>query len=216
MLEGVTGISRFIYASLLAFMILLLAGCSQTPLRMYPPAPYEQYDLKASVDGINISVKPVINGAELKHYLGIDIFAEGILSIFVELDNTNDDTSFLVSESTFGLGKQVTETERGPASENAGTAVVVGSLFTPLIMFPPVALTGISMANNASRKNLNIERNGFPNGTLSPRESEQGFAYFKVPKDVSDDLVFTVHLKNLDTKKVVSSRFEFNLDMKAR
>lgn len=216
MLQRIEHNTWYIDTSLMASLILLLVGCSQTPLRIYPSIPYEQYDLKASVDGINISVKPVINGAELKHYLGTDIFSAGMLSIFIELENTNDDSSYLISDSTFTLGKHTMEPDKVRASESAGTAVVAGSLFTPLIMFPPVALAGISMANNASRKNLNIERNGFPNGTLSPREKEHGFAYFKVPNDLSDDLVFMVNLKNLDTKEVVTSHFEFKLDMKTR
>jgi hypothetical protein len=196
--------------------ILQLAACAQTPLRIYPSDPIDSYNLRSNADGIKIGVKPVINKAELRHYLGTDIFSAGMLSIFVVIENTNKEGSYLVSDTTFELGKMGVQEDRNSASAGAGTAVVVGSFFTPLIVFPPAMLTGITMANNASRKNLNIERNTFPNGTLSPGETEQGFAYFKVPEDLSGELVFTVKLKKQGESEIVKTQFTFKLDMEAR
>lgn len=199
-----------------ALLIVEIGGCAQTPIRQYPVQPVDSYSQTESRNGLTVAIKPVTDKQELLHYFGFDLRDSGVLSIYVVIENSNTKGSFIVSDGSFVLGEETSSEnmhspdDKNIASPTGGGAIAIGSFVTPLIVFPPVFIAGAHLANDASRKNLNVAINKFQTGTVSPGETEYGFAYFQVPKEINGNMVFMVTLDDLGSSDQID--FSFNID----
>lgn len=163
--------------------ILWLSGCAYE-FPDYPQRAASECLHSCSERGLTLGADPITDTSTTRKYFDRDFPGEGILPVYVVVENKTPETTFLVFPDQFTLAGAVRERGGiGKAGEDAGSAV--GWTGAALVSLP-VALIGMGIAVNSANAESNFQRKTLQRRTLSPGQSTCGFVYFRMPSGSRD------------------------------
>lgn len=197
-------------------LALPLYGCGTPPrVEPYHTQKFEQYKNVQIEDGVAVAVHPLDDPKEVEKYFGNDLLSEGVLPVFVHVENRHPTKSIVVSKS---------KTTLHPPSIPFDPAVVKTDSFGDGLFYVSLPLIlGIGLPMNAAatvrddyREDLryNFEVSELAQHTLSPGKTGTGFVYFGVAKGSLSSEVRTVIVEIYNLKD--GSVTHFNVPLRAR
>lgn len=199
---------------------------------------YESFQIK---DNLHVAMEPFQEKEIVKYYFGTDLTETGIIPILVVTENHNRTTSFLLpsaepelfttqnnllieNNKTGNSGAFDTKSAKTTSSQeidkyNKSREIAAMAITTPIILLPLVPILA-SVDLGPSYKAITVEQNiiskAFKKGTLSPGESESGFIYLKVPKELNQDAQLGITLKALNMHSKQLEDFNLTFTIKNR
>lgn len=169
--------------ALACFVGILTCACTTPRLPDYPAEPS---NLPVSVEtetGLHIGLRPISSPDELTHYFGIDLLENGVLPIFVRLENHSDNATYLVRPDHFSL--QARTQEIRPGTDYQARRLDSGDEITRagVVSFNiPMIVAGNMRVSRASEVQRNLEMKQLRSRTVSPGRATFGFLYFSISK----------------------------------
>jgi len=160
---------------------------------------------------VRVSVDAVLERDRLKQYFGTDPLSQGIVPVFIRVENVADSGSFLVEKENFTAGVNSTSDDPSLTGEvkhdsKTGAAITAGGL---LILSPAALLLGGAMVSRADAIRSNFVKKELRNQSLASGMSTEGFVYF-TSKDKNQPVrrvSLAVPVKNLQTEQAVVCDF---------
>lgn len=203
-------------------VVLLGAGCASTP-------PVQTQNLQnLEVDGLKLSVYPLTTRAEVKHVFKVNLLNRGVLPIQFKAENANPSTSFVIAKDKIVIMNETTratnssgEIAKDLASWSrqrqlgtaAGVAVGLPVVAAP-VFFLAVAMRPTEGAFVFKPAEENLSGKEFQTRTLGPRQSAEGFIYFRSskPTEPTNAYHLVAEIKNLTTSELVPFDLKLNLN----
>ncbi len=158
------------------FVLLALGGCANK-FENYPNRVWSDFPSRTLSGGVALGAEPLFIAGESQKYFDKDLPAEGILPVFILIQNQSQDRTFLVTPEQFAIreaaapiGKEDVEST-GPGNNLIKTG---GVLLSPAMM-----AIGLAVYWDAKNINSNFKRQLLQTQTIAPGESTSGFVYFK-------------------------------------
>ncbi len=168
---------------------LLQTGCTKMQIPDYPILPFEKYEYTIStLDGLNIAVHPIFDEEESSEYFATDLLSSNVLAMFVQIENNNPISSFIIYRDRISLSNNVSASSAQElldqiASLTPGHTVQslggASTLFLPPLAIFLLPIGGIMISNAAERRH-NFAVMELHTQTLSPGERTHGFVYFPI------------------------------------
>jgi len=180
-------------------------GCATLKLPEYPTRAPDEYPFVGTSDGLRVSLDPLVVSKTSEAYFGTDVLVQGILPVFVHVENSHPTKSFVVSRAHVqlrggpaavgGTSKENPAAEPGRGGE--AVAVVSAVLLSPI----GIAMAG-KMISDADVITHNLAVRELQTHTLSPGKAAKGFVYFRVRDGavVLKTLSFRVTVLDLQTQ----------------
>ena len=166
-------------------LALMVSGCSTPPrAEPYHVQAFEQYKNVQIQDGVAVTVYPMNDSQEVKKYFGNDVLSEGVLPVYVLVENRHATSSFVVSGDKVALQPPAISFDRAVIKKDSfGDGLFYASI--PLILGIGMPMFLSANGRDEARESLryNFEIGELARHTLSPRKRVGGFVYFGIPKD---------------------------------
>lgn len=193
----------------------IAAGCAAVDPKPYSRADTPERLLSKQIAGIGVSVDAIVEPARSQKYFGTDAFDEGIVAIYVRVENASGVGSILVEKERFKIliNGQPEGPSGPPQGERpgavAGEAVTIASAV--LGASPPLMIIGGSMISTADMIRHNFIAKELRNQSLAPGRSVEGFVYAQrsTKTESTKHLSVIVPIKNLETE--IDTIFEFSI-----
>lgn len=135
----------------------------------YPVRPAGEYANKVAKAGFIVAVEPVEDAAQQKTYFNSHLNSKGVLPVFVVIQNTSAEDTYLFDNFAVGLGDAPEVTGKGARK----TASQLGS----------GGLIDLTLITEVTQVRENLMKKQIRSKTLSPGSSAYGFVYVPVPTD---------------------------------
>lgn len=176
----------------------LLSGCATPP--PYPSVTAEACRVHNAQQGLEVGIKPLFDKQELDHYFGTDMVSRGILPVLVVAENHSTNASYLLAANNCSLSQSSGFAKKTdlPSGNALGWAFGGGLISTAIVADAQSKRTGMAI------KELHAQ-------TVSPGQSDQGFAYFRVPDTLrqGQQLVATVRVPCLGVNQILTFKLPF-------
>jgi hypothetical protein len=158
----------------LVLLTCATAGAA-SPFPIYPVRQATDYAVSAQAAPLIIAVEPVDDAKDQRFYFHAEIAPMGFVPVFVVIQNTSSEDSFLFDKMkvTYGDAAGVSTPKTGlKVGESLGlTAIPFVGMFSAL-----------SVVRSASEVQQHVLQQELKSTTLSPGASAHGFLYVPVPK----------------------------------
>ena len=193
----------------------LAAGCAAVDPKPYSRADTPEHLLSKQIAGISVSVDAIVEPARSRKYFGTDAFDEGIVAIYVRVENTGGVGSVLVEKERFKI--LINGQPGGPSGPQqgekpgAGAGEAVTMTSAALGLSPPLMIIGGSMISTADMIRHNVIAKELRNQSLAPGRAVEGFVYAQrgTKTESAKRLSVIVPIKHLDTD--IDTIFEFSI-----
>jgi len=155
----------------LAVLFVVQSGYASHHFPEYPVRPAGGYTNKVTNASLIVAVEPVEDPQQQKTYFNSHLSSEGILPVFMVIQNTSATDTYLFDSSAVGLGDAPDVTGKGARK----TASRLGS----------GGLVDLTLVTDASDVRENLMKKQVRSKTLSPGSSVHGFVYVPVPTDAA-------------------------------
>jgi hypothetical protein len=213
--------------------ILFIGGCGET-VREVAVRRVSEYRHVVHQSGLSASVDPFVDEERLVNHFGADLLADGLLPIFVVLENHGygDGVVVLKERIALELGSaaiaEASERYKYEADVNVSTTKSVGGAAvaasgaatvamlpimagTPVvsIAFLPVTIAVSMQAAKTERVARRVEDRAIQFRTVYPGQVQSGFIYFKlgVRENAAHLVALTLPVQNINTREVMPLRF---------
>lgn len=207
----------------------------------YPVKKCLEYDSKKTIDNVCMALLPIQGENEVDKYFGHSIYSANILPILIVTENNNKDSSFILptDEPKIYLFKLDEKIKEPPTENSSGTTVnidakksiyeygdiewkegkgeriargFIGGLatgFTAIILESFNVDPGEEIHTSA----YSVTRKSLRRETLSPFETESGFIFTKLPKEIDNNhrLFVNISAMNMNSGKKIKFDFIENL-----
>ena len=198
---------------------------------LFACAPSRQADIDSSLvsaatqriakEGLEVSVKPLLNDEQIIKYFGSNIKNDYILPVFVSAHNKTGNSVFLIdsdsaSVSNTGYNEKllnIQQAKKVTSEKDQGLSMAVAMV--PILW--PVYGDSISNPEKtvASKiKGQNLALKALRKQTLPPGKKLSGFVYYMLPDDQPDLTKVFVMLRTMNITKSSSIDFTFQLNLK--
>ncbi len=171
-------------------------------------------------EGLEVSVKPLLNGEQITKYFGSNIKNDYILPVFVSAHNKTDNSVFLIdSDSASVSNNDYTENLLNIQQAKKATSEKDQDLSLAVALVPilwPVYGDSISNPEEtvASKiKGQNLALKALRKQTLPPGNQISGFVYYMLPDDQPDLTKVFLMLRAMNITKSTSIDFTFQLNL---
>lgn len=183
-------------------LALLTSGCTTPPhVEPYRVQTFEQYKNVQIQDGVAVAVYPMNNSQEVEKHFGNDILSEGVLPVYVLVENRHATSSFVVSGDKVNLQPPAISFDRTVIKKDSfGNALFYVSIPLILGIGLPMFLNAYGRDDGREDLRYNFEISELARHTLSPGKRVGGFVYFGVPIDPSSahSRVLTLEIYSLN------------------
>jgi hypothetical protein len=155
----------------LAVLFVAQPGYASHHFADYPVRPAGEYVNKVTNAGLIVAVEPVEDPAQQKTYFNSHLSSDGILPVFIIIQNTSAADTYLFDSSAVGLGDAPDVTGKGSRK----TASRLGS----------GGLVDLTLITDATDVRENLMKKQVRSKTLPPGSSVHGFVYVPVPTDAA-------------------------------
>jgi hypothetical protein len=224
---------RVAFCLVLVCCALMLGGCGET-VREVAVRRVSEYRHVVHQSGLSASVDPFVDEERLVNHFGADLLADGLLPIFVVLENQGygDGVVVLKEKIALELGSaaiaEASERYKYEADVNASTTKSVGGAAaaasgaatvailpimagTPIvsIAFLPVTIAVSMQAEKTERVARRVEDRAIQFRTVYPGQVQSGFIYFKLGarENAAHLVALTLPVQNINTREVIPLRF---------
>jgi len=159
----------------LAVLLVVQPGYASHHFPDYPVRPAGEYANKVVKAGLIVGVEPVEDPEHQKTYFNSRLGSQGILPVFIVIQNTSATDAYLFDKSAVGLGEAAEVTGKGARE----TALPLGSGGLVDLALYVADLTRFREQDNL----MNLVKKEVRSKTLSPGSSMYGFVYVPVPID---------------------------------
>ena len=198
---------------------------------LFACAPSRQADIDSSLvsaatqriakEGLEVSVKPLLNDEQIIKYFGSNIKNDYILPVFVSAHNKTGNSVFLIdsdsaSVSNTGYNEKllnIQQAKKVTSEKDQGLSMAVAMV--PILW--PVYGDSISNPEKtvASKiKGQNLALKALRKQTLPPGKKLSGFVYYMLPDDQPDLTKVFLMLRTMNLTKSSSIDFTFQLNLK--
>jgi hypothetical protein len=202
---------------LLFMTFVTLTGCTGVSPKAYKSSDTASRLLSKTTNGVRVSVDAVMESSRLKQYFGTDPLHQGIVPVFIRVENVSSPSSILVEKESFSA--EVNSNHDSAASltgdikydSKTGTALVGGGL---LLLSPAALLLGGAMVTRADAIRSNFVKKELRNQSLASGMSTEGFVYF-TSKDKNKPIrrvSLAVPVKNLQTEQSLICDFAIDYE----
>ena len=153
----------------LAILFLAVSAWASHRFPDYPARSAGEYSNKVTTAGLIVAVEPVEDPTQQKTYFNSRLSSNGILPVFVVIQNNSATDTYLFDSSAVGLGDAPDVTGKGTRK----TASRLGS----------GGLVDLTLVTDATDVRENLMKKQVRSKTLSPGSSVHGFVYVPVPTD---------------------------------
>lgn len=190
------------YLIIIATLLFLNTSCTTViPKYKLPSDNLNQTDLKSDV---KFTVRPLVNPDESEKYFGNVLLSEGIIAIFLKIENQSDSSHYKVDKNEIWLSVLPTKGNEEILSKDRGDAQSNDYTFGASAMLAQMAI-------NESRKEFALRSNEYRTRTIPPRGRAQGFLYFKYSGKQEDLGDLKLHIKAVDPVERKGIYFDFNI-----
>jgi len=197
---------------------------------LFACAPSRQADIDSSLvsaatqriakEGLEVSVKPLLNDEQIIKYFGSNIKNDYILPVFVSAHNKTGNSVFLIdsdsaSVSNTGYNEKllnIQQAKKVTSEKDQGLSMAVAMV--PILW--PVYGDSISNPEKtvASKiKGQNLALKALRKQTLPPGKKLSGFVYYMLPDDQPDLTKVFLMLRTMNLTKSSSIDFTFQLNL---
>ena len=204
-------VAHFSSCIVILLTTLLTVGCGNVQFSEYPVELQKDKCIQSEDGNITVYAELVNDKNACQKYFGTSLQSRQILPVFVYIQNTSENKTFLVEEDFFsfqGTSKSSLNTDKEQSV--VGTAVFAGILAAPIISLPIVAVVGGKAITDVARVEQNFYEKQFKRKTLSPGKEAHGFVYFNWSNDnlISEDMVLEITALDIQS----SEKFKYQVD----
>jgi hypothetical protein len=153
----------------LAILMAAQAAYGSHQLPDYPVRSAGEYTNKVTKAGLVVAVEPVEDLKQQKIYFNAHLSSQGILPVFIVVQNTSATDQYLFDKSAVGLGEEANLT--GKAARKIGSLLGSGGV------------VDLTLIKDVTDVRENLMKKEVRSRTLSPGSSVYGFVYVPVPTD---------------------------------
>ena len=198
---------------------------------LFACAPSRQADIDSSLvsaatqriakEGLEVSVKPLLNDEQIIKYFGSNIKNDYILPVFVSAHNKTGNSVFLIDSDSASVSNtgytekllNIQQAKKVSSEKDQGLSMAVAMV--PILW--PVYGDSISNPEKtvASKiKGQNLALKALRKQTLPPGKKLSGFVYYMLPDDQPDLTKVFLMLRTMNITKSSSIDFTFQLNLK--
>ena len=165
------------YISFLLSLALVVSAADR--YADYPVHPAASYAITAADSGLTIGLEPLEDLKDQKTYFDTELTPNGVMPVFIVLENKSKDDSFIFDRSAVTYGPA----DSGTATPNLHSKIRDNTALGGLAALSmPTAFIAMAKVNHASHIQANILKKELQSTTLSPAGATHGFLYVPVPK----------------------------------
>lgn len=197
---------------------------------LFACAPSRQADIDSSLvsaatqriakEGLEVSVKPLLNDEQIIKYFGSNIKNDYILPVFVSAHNKTGNSVFLIDSDSASVSNtgytekllNIQQAKKVSSEKDQGLSMAVAMV--PILW--PVYGDSISNPEKtvASKiKGQNLALKALRKQTLPPGKKLSGFVYYMLPDDQPDLTKVVLMLRTMNITKSSSIDFTFQLNL---
>ena len=212
---------KHFYIKIVLLTVTFYVGCcGTTKLPEIPQIPALKYPFSQQKQDLLVSLDPYLEKERVEKMFGIDLLSDGILPVLVDVENNSTDKSFYLQKELSSLGSESTRSPLEEPGNQKGKRIVGGVLGVGAVFSPAVGIVGlpvfIAIVDRSNTKAQTIRRNliekELKEKTLSPRESQRGVIFFKLPNETSLERISTIQLKVLNLESNENILFNFSIN----
>ena len=128
--------------------VLILSNCSTVSIDKYQDLQKPIYKESTQAPGLLMHIKPMLNGAEVKEYFGVNLIKKDILAVYISASNTNPSKNYILTEDSIKITQEMAggANTRPEKESNDAATIASGIGIGALAGSAGIAATGLSLS----------------------------------------------------------------------